>query len=95
MAVGVRAASQAPQVGLIGPLPPPAPASTFDVYEKSIVDLLAAKSIGILKTQKIAEQLRNDGFEVLANGPDGMRKRIADEVPKWREIIAKAGIKPV
>ena len=27
--------------------------------------------------------------------PDGMRKRIADEVPKWREIVAKAGIKPV
>jgi tripartite-type tricarboxylate transporter receptor subunit TctC len=68
-----------------------APANT----PSSIVDLLAAKSIGILKTQKIAEQLRNDGFEVLANGPDGMRKRIADEVPKWREIIVKARIKPV
>jgi hypothetical protein len=24
-----------------------------------------------------------------------MRKRIADEVPKWRDIVAKAGIKPV
>lgn len=61
----------------------------------SIVELLSAKSIEILKMPKIAEQLRNDGFEVLANGPDGMRKRIADEVPKWRDIIAKAGIKPV
>ncbi|WP_338691000.1 tripartite tricarboxylate transporter substrate binding protein [Bradyrhizobium sp. 26S5] len=61
----------------------------------SIVALLSAKSIAILKTPKITEQLRNDGFEVLANGPDGMRKRIADEVPKWRDIIAKAGIKPV
>ncbi|MCS3451061.1 MULTISPECIES: Bug family tripartite tricarboxylate transporter substrate binding protein [Bradyrhizobium] len=61
----------------------------------SVVALLSAKSIEILKTPKIAEQLRNDGFEVLANGPDGMRRRIADEVPKWRGIIAKAGIKPV
>ncbi|WP_166305584.1 Bug family tripartite tricarboxylate transporter substrate binding protein [Bradyrhizobium sp. 2S1] len=61
----------------------------------SIVALLSAKSIAILKTPKITEQLRNDGFEVLANGPDGMRERIADEVPKWRDIIAKAGIKPV
>jgi tripartite-type tricarboxylate transporter receptor subunit TctC len=61
----------------------------------AVVELLSAKSIGILKTAKISEQLRNDGFEVLANGPDGMRKRIADEVPKWREIIAKAGIQPV
>jgi len=61
----------------------------------AIVELLSSKSIEILKTAKIAEQLRRDGFEVLANGPAGMRKRIEDEVPKWREIIAKAGIKPV
>jgi len=37
-------------------------------------------------------QLRNDGFEVLA---DGMRKLIELEVPKWRDVINKAGIKPV
>ena len=61
----------------------------------AIVELLTAKSLAILKTPKIAEQLRNDGFEVLATGPDGMRKRIEDEVPKWRDIVAKAGIKPV
>ena len=61
----------------------------------AIVELLSAKSIEILKTPKIAEQLRNDGFEVLANGPQGMRKRIEDEVPKWRDVVAKAGIKPV
>ena len=61
----------------------------------SIVEQLAAKSIEVLKTAKIAEQLRNDGFEVIANGPDGMKKRIDDEVPKWRDIVAKAGIKPV
>ncbi len=61
----------------------------------AIVDLLSTKSIEILKTPAIAEQLRNNGFEVIANGPDGMRKRIADEVPKWRDIVAKAGIKPV
>src|SRR6267154_2563459 len=56
----------------------------------AIVELLAAKSIEVLKTPKIAEQLRNNGFEVIANGPDGMKKRIDDEVPKWREIVAKA-----
>jgi len=61
----------------------------------AIVELLSAKTIGILKTPGIAEQLRNNGFEVEAFGPDEMRKRIADEVPKWRDIIAKAGIKPV
>lgn len=61
----------------------------------AIVDLLSAKSIEALKQPKVAEQLRNDGFEVLANGPDGMRRRIEAEVPKWRDIIVKAGIKPV
>jgi tripartite-type tricarboxylate transporter receptor subunit TctC len=61
----------------------------------AIVELLSTKSIEILKTPAIAEQLRNNGFEVIANGPDGMRKRIADEVPKWRDIVAKAGIEPV
>jgi hypothetical protein len=30
-----------------------------------------------------------------ASGPEGMKKRIDDEVPKWRDIVAKAGIKPV
>jgi tripartite-type tricarboxylate transporter receptor subunit TctC len=61
----------------------------------AIVGLLSARSIEVLKRPEISEQLRNNGFEVLANGPDGMRKRIDDEVPKWRDIIAKAGIKPV
>lgn len=60
-----------------------------------IVQLLAAKSIEVLKDPKISDQLRSGGFEVIGNGPDGMQKRITDEVPKWRDIIAKAGIKPV
>ena len=68
-----------------------APAKT----PSAVVELLSAKSIEILKMPRIAEQLRNNGFEVIAGGPDAMRKRIADEVPKWRDIISKAGIKPV
>ena len=61
----------------------------------AIIETLSAKAIGILKMPKVVEQLRNNGFEVLANGPDAMRKRIEDEVPKWRDIVAKAGIQPV
>jgi tripartite-type tricarboxylate transporter receptor subunit TctC len=59
-----------------------------------IVELLSTKTIEILKIPKVTEQLQSGGFEVIANGPAGMRKRIDDEVPKWRDIIAKAGIKP-
>jgi tripartite-type tricarboxylate transporter receptor subunit TctC len=60
-----------------------------------IVELLSKKTIDVLQDPKIAEQLRTGGFEVIANGPEGMRKRIVDEVPKWRDVVAKAGIKPV
>jgi tripartite-type tricarboxylate transporter receptor subunit TctC len=60
-----------------------------------LVERLSAKTLDILRMPDITEQLRNNGFEVIANGPDGLRRRIADEVPKWRAIIAKAGIKPV
>ena len=61
----------------------------------AIIELLSTKAIEILKTPETAERLRNSGFEVIANGPEGMRKRIADEVPKWRDIVAKAGIQPI
>src|SRR3984957_1687259 len=60
-----------------------------------IIARLAAKSVEVLKKPDISEQLRNNGFEVLANGPDSLRQRIADEVPRWRDIIARSGIKPV
>jgi tripartite-type tricarboxylate transporter receptor subunit TctC len=61
----------------------------------AVIDLLAKKSIEILKRPAITKQLADNGFEVIANGPDGMKRRIDDEIPKWRDIIAKAGIKPV
>jgi tripartite-type tricarboxylate transporter receptor subunit TctC len=68
-----------------------APANT----PPAIVEMLSAKAVEILKRPKVAEQLRNNGFEVIANGAAGMRKRIDDEIPKWHDVVAKAGIKPV
>jgi tripartite-type tricarboxylate transporter receptor subunit TctC len=60
-----------------------------------IVARLSAKSVEALKKPDIVEQLRINGFEVIANGSDGLRRRIETEVPKWHDVIAKAGIKPV
>ena len=60
-----------------------------------IVTRLSAKSVEALKKPEIVDQLRVNGFEVIANGSDGLRRRIEIEVPKWRDVIAKAGIKPV
>jgi tripartite-type tricarboxylate transporter receptor subunit TctC len=60
-----------------------------------VVERLSAKSLEILKTPAIEDQLRINGFEVIANGREGLRNRIEVELPKWRDVIAKAGIKPV
>ena len=60
-----------------------------------IVERLAAKSIELLKVPAIVAQLRDNGYEVVTHGPEGLRKYIETEVPKWRDVIAKAGIKPV
>jgi len=55
-AATLAAAAQAPQVGLIGPLPAAAPASTFDVTEKTIVQLLAAQRIGTVTSHDLVEK---------------------------------------
>jgi len=61
----------------------------------AILEMLAKASLEVLNDKTIHDQLQNNGFLVLANGPAGMKRRIDDEVPKWRDLVAKAGITPV
>jgi tripartite-type tricarboxylate transporter receptor subunit TctC len=76
-------------------------AETFQIFlapaktPPDIVEKLSTKSIEVLGKPEIVEQLRTNGYEVIASGPEALRKRIELEVPKWRDVIAKAGIKPV
>jgi len=57
LALVMRVAARAQQpFGAIAPLPPPAPASTFDVYEKSIVELLAAQRVGTVTSHDLVEK---------------------------------------
>jgi tripartite-type tricarboxylate transporter receptor subunit TctC len=60
-----------------------------------IVERLAQASLDALKEPAFHGRLRTLGFEVIAKGPDGLRRRIADEVPRFRDLIAKAGIERV
>ena len=60
-----------------------------------IVAALSAASLDILHDPAIAAQLRADGLEVVASTPEAFRGRIASEVAKWRDVIAKAGIPQV
>ena len=60
-----------------------------------IVEELSTKSIEVLKAPAVVEQLRVNGYEVTAAGSQALRKRLEAEIPKWHDIISKAGIKPV
>jgi tripartite-type tricarboxylate transporter receptor subunit TctC len=68
-----------------------APAAT----PPDIVERLAAVLLPTLRLPAFHEQLRTLGFEVIGNGPDGLRRRIEIELPRDRDIIAKAGIERV
>ena len=68
-----------------------APAGT----SPEIVDRLAAASLAALKEPAFHEKLQALGFEVIGQGPDGLRQRVAHDVPMFRELIEKAGIERV
>ena len=68
-----------------------APAAT----PPGIVAALAKASAEILAEKTIGDQLRANGYVVLATTPEAFRGDIETEVPKWRDLIAKAEIKPV
>jgi len=60
-----------------------------------IVERLAAVLQETLRQPAFHEQLRVLGFEVIGNGPDGLRRRIEIELLRDRDLIAKAGIERV
>jgi len=68
-----------------------APAAT----PPDIVERLATVLLETLRPPEFREQLRTLGFEVIGNGPDGLRRRIETEVPHYRELIDKAGVERV
>ncbi len=66
-----------------------APAGT----PRPIVDRLAKEIGEILKRPDIRERFDKAGLPVLAEPPEVFRARIAQEIPKYREIVEKAGLK--
>ena len=58
-----------------------------------IRDQLEKLALDILNKPEMRERLAKSGFEVQAKDGKGHAARIAREVPMFREIIAKAGIK--
>ncbi len=66
-----------------------APAGT----PQPIIDRLAKELTAILARPDVREKFAKAGLPVVAEGPDVFRARIAREVPRYKEIIDKAGLK--
>lgn len=66
-----------------------APAGT----PKDVVARLARECAAILKMPENVERLKTAGLAVSASTPERLHERIVEEVPKWREVIDKGGIK--
>ena len=60
---------------------------------KEIVDRLAKATVALLKRPAVAENLQKGGHDVLATSPEELAAVIAKEVPMWRDVVTKAGVK--
>ena len=58
-----------------------------------IVERLAKEVTALLARPEIRGKLRSAGFAVTGQGPEALRARIAEEVPQWKAVIEKAGLK--
>jgi hypothetical protein len=54
-----------------------------------VVERLATALVEIAQRPDVREKLRNAGFAATGRGPQAFAKRIADDVPKWKEVIEK------
>jgi tripartite-type tricarboxylate transporter receptor subunit TctC len=66
-----------------------APAGT----PQPVIDRLAKELTAILARPDVREKFVKSGLPVVAEGPEVFRARIAREVPMYKEIIDKAGLK--
>ncbi len=57
------------------------------------IDRLARETIAILRQPDTREKYRHAGFGVTARGPQELRDRLAEEYPKWKTVIEKAGLR--
>lgn len=60
-----------------------------------IVIALARAANDAIQVAAFHEQLRTLGFEIIGNGPDGLKRRIETELPMYRDVISRASIDQV
>ena len=59
-----------------------------------IVAWLADATSVVLARPEVIRRLNAAGLEVAAGGPEALRDRVAREIPFWRDIAARIGLKP-
>jgi tripartite-type tricarboxylate transporter receptor subunit TctC len=59
----------------------------------AIVEQMSKAVVGALKKPAAWDTMQKAGFEVLAQGPDGLRAAIAKEVPMWKGVVEQAGVR--
>jgi tripartite-type tricarboxylate transporter receptor subunit TctC len=60
---------------------------------KEIIDRIAKATIEVVRRPEVRDRLLKAGFQATGRGPDDFRKRIVEEVPKWKNVIEKGRIK--
>lgn len=59
---------------------------------KDVVERLARATIEVVQRPDVRERLLKAGFHATGRGPDDFRKRIVEELPKWKNVIQKGRI---
>ena len=57
-----------------------------------VIERLATALLTVTQRPDVREKLRNAGFAATGHGPQAFAKRIAEDVPKWKEVIEQARI---
>src|SRR5215813_9861598 len=66
-----------------------APAGT----PQPVIDRLAKEVLAIMRKPEVRDKMLKASFEVKPEGPQALAARIAREVPMWKDIVDKAGIR--
>jgi tripartite-type tricarboxylate transporter receptor subunit TctC len=61
---------------------------------KDIIDRLAKATLDVVKREDVRDRMLKAGFQWSAAGPEQFRKRVLDELPKWKDLIQRARIPP-
>jgi tripartite-type tricarboxylate transporter receptor subunit TctC len=66
-----------------------APAGT----PQPVIDRLAKEVLAIMRKPEVRDKMMKASFAAHPEGPQELRSRIAREVPMWKDVVDKAGIK--